>query len=133
MTDSNPFHIAGGSPAPRFQGGPVAEADRSAPAVERCEKMIASAEVFLFMKGVPQEPMCGFSANTVAILESLAVPYATFDVLSDDSVRQAAKQVASWPTFPQLWVRGEFVGGNDIVTEMLRSGELESLVRGGAS
>ncbi len=129
MSDSNPFHIAGGSPEPRFQGAPIDEADGTVPAVERVEKMVSSASVFLFMKGVPEQPMCGFSANSIAILESLAVPYATFDVLSDESVREAAKQYASWPTFPQLWVRGELVGGNDIMMEMLSSGELETMVK----
>lgn len=130
MNGSNPFHIAGGSPEPRFQGAPVDEADRTRPALERIERMIASRDVFLFMKGVPQQPQCGFSANTVAILETLGVAYGTFDVLSDESIREAAKQHARWPTFPQLWVRGEFVGGNDIVMEMLQTGELETLVKG---
>jgi monothiol glutaredoxin len=133
MSDSNPFHIAGGRPEPQFQGAPVDEADRSVPALERVERMIGSADVFLFMKGMPQQPLCGFSANSVAILESLGVPYGTFDVLSDESIREAAKQFASWPTFPQLWVRGELVGGNDIMMEMLQTGELAPLVKGSDS
>jgi monothiol glutaredoxin len=133
MSGSNPFHIAGGSPGPRLSGAPVDENDRSAPALERVEKLVSSSDVFMFMKGVPEQPMCGFSANTVAILETLGVPYGTFDVLSDESIREAAKQVASWPTFPQLWVRGEFVGGNDIMMEMLQTGELETLLKGGSS
>jgi monothiol glutaredoxin len=130
MNESNPFHIAGGSPEPRFSGAPVDETDRSAPALERVEKMVASSEVFLFMKGVPEQPLCGFSANSVAILESLGVPYGTFDVLSDEAIRAAAKQYAGWPTFPQLWVRGELIGGNDIMMEMLQTGELETAVKG---
>ena len=129
MNDSNPFHIAGGSPDPRFQGAPFDETDRTAPAHERVEKLISSADVFLFMKGIPEQPQCGFSANTIAILEAVGAPYATFDVLSDESIREAAKQYAGWPTFPQLWVRGEFVGGNDIMMEMLQTGELDSLVK----
>ena len=133
MNDSNPFHIAGGSPEPRFRGAPVDEADRTVPALDRVEKMISSAGVFLLMKGIPEQPMCGFSANSIAILESLDVPYATFDVLSDEMVREAAKQYANWPTFPQLWVRGELVGGNDIMMEMLQTGELQTLVEGGSS
>jgi monothiol glutaredoxin len=133
MNDQNPFHIAGGSPEPRFQGAPVNEADASAPALDRVEKLIASADVFLFMKGVPEQPQCGFSANTVAILETIGAPYGTFDILSDEAIRAAAKEYASWPTFPQLWVRGEFVGGNDIMMEMLQTGELETLVKGAAS
>jgi monothiol glutaredoxin len=130
MSDSNPFHISGGSPEPRFQGAPVDETDRSAPALERVEKLVSSSDVFLFMKGVPEQPLCGFSANSVAILESLGVPYRTFDVLADESIREAAKTFAAWPTFPQLWVRGDLVGGNDIMMEMLQTGELERLVSG---
>jgi len=95
MNGPNPFHIAGGSPEPRFQGAPVAEADPTRPARERVEQLIASGDVFLFMKGVPEQPLCGFSANSVAILETLGVPYGTFDVLSDESIREAAKQFAS--------------------------------------
>jgi monothiol glutaredoxin len=133
MTDSNPFRITGGSPEPRFLGAPVDEADRTVPALERVEKLIASADVFLFMKGVPEQPLCGFSANTVAILETMGAPYGTFDILSDELIRAAAKQHASWPTFPQLWVRGEFIGGNDIMMEMLQSGELAALVKGAAA
>jgi len=133
MNDSNPFRITGGSPEPQFLGAPVDEADREAPALERVEKIIASAGVFLFMKGVPEQPQCGFSANTVAILETMGVPYKTFDILSDESIRAAAKQYASWPTFPQLWVGGEFVGGNDIMVEMYQTGELETLVKGASA
>jgi monothiol glutaredoxin len=133
MNDSNPFKITGGSPDPRLLGSPVDVADPSAPALERVEKLIASADVFLLMKGVPEQPQCGFSANTVAILETMGVPYGTFDILSDESIRAAAKQYASWPTFPQLWVRGEFIGGNDIMMEMYQTGELETLVKGASA
>jgi len=130
MNDSNPFRITGGTPEPRFLGAPVDEADRAAPALERVEKLISSANVFLFMKGVPEQPQCGFSANTVAILETIGIPYKTFDILSDESIRAAAKQFAGWPTFPQLWVGGEFIGGNDIMMEMYQTGELVTLVKG---
>lgn len=133
MDKSNPFHIAGGSPESNFAGTPVSEVDSATPALERVEKMVTSSEVFLFMKGVPEQPMCGFSSNSVAILETIGVPYSTFDVLSDESVREAAKQFAGWPTFPQLWVGGELVGGNDIMTEMLQTGELEPLVEGASA
>jgi monothiol glutaredoxin len=130
MSGSNPFHIAGGSPQPRLSGAPVDETDSSAPALERVDKLVSSSDVFLFMKGEPEQPMCGFSANSVAILESIGVPYGTFDVLSDESIRAAAKEYAGWPTFPQLWVRGELVGGNDIMMEMLEAGELAALIEG---
>lgn len=130
MSGSNPFHIAGGSPEPRFSGAPANEADRTVPAPERVEKLVNASDVFLFMKGIPEQPQCGFSANSIAILETIGAPYTTFDVLSDETVREAAKQFAGWPTFPQLWVRGELVGGNDIMMEMFQSGELEPLVKG---
>ncbi|MCP4895623.1 MAG: Grx4 family monothiol glutaredoxin [bacterium] len=96
-------------------------------ALDRVAELICSAEVFLFIKGSPQQPMCGFSANTMAIMNALGRSYSTFDVLSDDDVRGAAKEHAEWPTFPQVWVRGEFIGGNDIVTEMYQSGELQEM------
>ncbi len=133
MPDSNPFHIAQGSPSPEMLGRPADGGDSGAPALDRVFEFIASADVFLFMKGVPEQPMCGFSANAVSILESLRVPYATFDVLSDEQIRQAAKEHASWPTFPQLWFKGGLVGGHDIMMEMVRSGELQSLLREVAS
>ena len=95
--------------------------------------MVASAPMFVFIKGTPARPMCGFSANTVAVMDSLDVPYRSFDVLSDEAIRSAAKEFAGWPTFPQVYVRGEFIGGNDIVTEMHSRGELQELVRRAAS
>ncbi len=129
MTDTrepSPFRIA--SSEPRFVGSPVTEDDTAAAADERIRRMVGSAPVFLFMKGEPAAPRCGFSANTVAILESLGVPYRTFDVLSDESIRAGAKLFAEWPTFPQVFVNGEFIGGNDLVTEMYASGELQAMV-----
>jgi monothiol glutaredoxin len=129
MTDSSPFRMA--TPEPIVAGGkPVQEEDPSATPTERIDRMIRSADVFLFIKGTPLQPMCGFSANTVAVMDSLDVPYRTFDVLSDEAIRSAAKQFSAWPTFPQVYVRGEFIGGNDIVTDMLYSGELRRLVQG---
>ena len=92
--------------------------------------MVDSSEIFLLIKGTPQRPQCGFSANTVAIIESLGVPYQTFDILSDESIRTAAKDFAAWPTFPQVYLRGEFIGGNDILVEMHDAGELREMVLG---
>jgi monothiol glutaredoxin len=129
MTDTarSPFVIApGGSLASR--GTVVTGIDRSGSPVQQVERMVRSAEVFVFMKGSPAQPACGFSAATVAILDSLGVAFSSFDVLSDDAIRAAAKQVAQWPTFPQVWVGGELVGGNDIVTELHQSGELARLL-----
>lgn len=123
---SSPFRIA--ATEPRLVGAPVAEDDVAAAPEKRIRRMVESSPVFLFMKGEPAAPRCGFSANTVAILENLGVPYRTFDVLSDESIRAGAKSYAGWPTFPQVYVRGEFVGGNDIVTEMFAAGELQAMV-----
>ena len=129
----NPFKIAGAPDPTSGLGQPVVETDNSADPKTRVRKMVASSPMFVFIKGTPQRPMCGFSANTVAVMDSLDVPYRTFDVLSDEAVRSAAKEVAGWPTFPQVYVRGEFIGGNDIVTEMHASGELLALVVGDRS
>ncbi len=127
----NPFRLAQSAP-PATVGRPVAEGDSSLPALDRVEHLVRSADVVLLMKGTPEQPMCGFSANVCAILESLGRPYVTFDVLSDPEIRAAAKEYGQWPTFPQLWVRGELVGGHDIVVEMHGAGELEPLLRGAA-
>jgi monothiol glutaredoxin len=95
--------------------------------------MVDSSDIFLLIKGTPQRPQCGFSANTVAIVETLGVPYQTFDVLSDESIRTAAKDLSAWPTFPQIYLKGEFIGGNDILMEMYDAGELQELVTGTGS
>ena len=120
----NPFKIA----APEGGGSPVVEDDRAAPAIERVGRMVQSTDGFVFMKGHPKQPMCGFSANTVAMLDALGARYATFDVLSDESVRTAAKEDAQWPTFPQVWIKGDLVGGDDIVSEMFATGELAAMM-----
>jgi len=129
-TNSNPFKIAATSELPEGLGQPLRETDPAADPAERLRAMVEASEVFLLIKGTPDTPMCGFSANTVAVMDALEVPYLTFDILSDEGIRSAAKQVAGWPTFPQVYVRGEFIGGNDIVTEMYHEGELQSLVAG---
>ena len=85
---------------------------------------IGDNPVILFMKGTPEQPMCGFSARTAAALEALGKPYAAVDVLPDPRIRQELSAISNWPTIPQLFVRGELVGGCDIVTEMFESGEL---------
>jgi monothiol glutaredoxin len=98
-TDSNPIHDA------------IAEA-------------IAEHDTILFMKGTPEAPACGFSARTVAMLQSLEAPFAAVDILPDPRIRQELSAISGWPTIPQLFVGGELVGGCDIVTEMYESGEL---------
>ncbi len=92
---------------------------------QRIEQLVQSHPVLLFMKGDREQPQCGFSAQVVQILDELLPDYATFDVFSDPSVREGIKEYANWPTIPQLYIRGEFVGGCDIVRELYASGELQ--------
>jgi len=91
---------------------------------QRIEQLIGSSPVFVFMKGNKLMPQCGFSNNVVQILNALAVPFETFDVLSDPEVRQGIKEFSDWPTIPQVYVNGEVMGGSDILIEMYNSGEL---------
>jgi monothiol glutaredoxin len=86
-------------------------------------------EVVLFMKGTPQFPMCGFSGQVVQILDYLGVAYKGLNVLEDDDLRQGIKAYSNWPTIPQLYVKGEFVGGCDIIREMFQSGELQTMLK----
>ena len=97
------------------------------PAFERIEADVKSNPVVLFMKGTPVFPQCGFSARVVQILSHLGVPFKGVNVLDDMEVREGIKAYTNWPTIPQLYVKGEFVGGCDIVTEMTLSGELDAL------
>jgi monothiol glutaredoxin len=90
---------------------------------------VKSNDVVLFMKGTPQFPMCGFSGQVVQILDYLGVPYKGLNVLENDELRQGIKEFSNWPTIPQLYVKGEFVGGCDIVREMFESGELKDLLQ----
>jgi len=92
------------------------------------EEKINSSKVFLFMKGTPEDPQCGFSAQVVSIFEDLGIVFKSFDVLSDENIRQAIKEYANWPTIPQLYINGKFIGGCDIVRELAASGELLELV-----
>ena len=95
---------------------------------ERIDALVKSNDVVLFMKGSALFPQCGFSSRAVAILDHLGVPYETVDVLQDQEVRNGIKEYSEWPTIPQLYVKGEFVGGSDIMMEMFESGELQQLV-----
>ena len=94
----------------------------------RIDEIVKANEVVLFMKGTPLFPQCGFSSRAISILEHLEVPFETVDVLQDPEVRHGIKEYSDWPTIPQLYVRGEFVGGSDIMMEMFESGELKELV-----
>jgi monothiol glutaredoxin len=100
----------------------------SDPVSTRIQNDISSNPVMLYMKGNAMFPQCGFSARVVQILTHLGVPFQTANVLEDQALREGIKQFSNWPTVPQLYVKGEFVGGCDIVTEMYQSGELESLL-----
>ena len=94
----------------------------------RIAEIVNSNDVVLFMKGTPLFPQCGFSSRAVAILEHLGVPYEGVDVLQDMEIRQGIKSYSDWPTIPQLYVKGEFVGGSDIMMEMFEAGELQQLM-----
>ena len=98
------------------------------PTNERIDTLVKQNEVLLFMKGTPLFPQCGFSSRAIAILDHLGVGYETVDVLQDMEVRQGIKAYSDWPTIPQLYVKGEFVGGSDIMMEMYEAGELAQLM-----
>ena len=94
----------------------------------RIQGLIDASPVFLFMKGTPTFPQCGFSATVVAILDHLGVPYDSANILEDAELRHGIKDFSNWPTIPQLYVKGEFLGGCDIAKEMFQSGELKQLL-----
>ncbi|MET0372707.1 MAG: Grx4 family monothiol glutaredoxin [Rhizorhabdus sp.] len=94
----------------------------------RIATAVNAADVLLFMKGSPLFPQCGFSSKAIAILEHLGVEYATIDVLQDPGIRAGIKEYSDWPTIPQLYVKGEFIGGSDIMMEMYEAGELSDLL-----
>ncbi len=129
-SDDNPFIISAAPEPDQSFGQPILERNPSEDPKQRIQSMVESSKVFLFIKGTPQRPQCGFSANTVAIIETLGVPYQTFDILSDESIHAGTKDFSAWPTFPQIYLRGEFIGGNDILTEMYDAGELREMVSG---
>ncbi len=95
---------------------------------ERIAEIVGTNDVVLFMKGTPLFPQCGFSSKAIAILDHLGVAYASVDVLQDMEIRQGIKAYSDWPTIPQLYVKGEFVGGSDIMMEMYEAGELHQLM-----
>ena len=92
---------------------------------ERIQTLIQSSPIFVFMKGTKLMPQCGFSNNVVQILNALGMSFETFDVLSDADIRQGVKDYSEWPTIPQVYVKGEFMGGSDILIEMYNNGELK--------
>jgi len=96
---------------------------------ERIENDIKNNKVMLYMKGTPDDPQCGFSAQVISVLKTYDVPFETFNILEDEDIRQGIKEYSDWPTVPQLYVNGEFVGGCDIVTEMHSGGELGPVLK----
>jgi monothiol glutaredoxin len=94
----------------------------------RISEIVSNNDVVLFMKGTPLFPQCGFSSRAVAILERLGAPFESVDVLQDQEIRQGIKAFSDWPTIPQLYVKGEFLGGSDIMMEMYEAGELQQLL-----
>jgi monothiol glutaredoxin len=116
---SNPFQVVGGNAIEE------SEQNKNMDLNSRIENLINSAPITLFMKGTSDMPQCGFSANVVKILTHLGVSFNTFNILSDMDIREGVKQYSKWPTYPQLYVKGQLLGGNDIITEMMNNGELE--------
>lgn len=94
----------------------------------RIDEMVNNNTIMVFMKGTKLMPQCGFSNNVVQILNILGVPFETFDVLSDPDIRQAIKEYSNWPTIPQVYVNGEFLGGSDILIELYQNGKLQEIV-----
>ena len=95
---------------------------------ERIEEQLSGNHVLLYMKGTPDFPQCGFSGQTVAALNAIGKPFAFVNIFEDEEIREGLKTYSSWPTFPQLYVKGELIGGSDIVIEMYHSGELQELL-----
>jgi monothiol glutaredoxin len=113
---------------PSTAGGAVAESGPN-PIRDAIAEAIVANRVILFMKGSPDAPACGFSRRTVAVLEELDAPFAAVDILPDPRIRMELSALSDWPTIPQLFIDGEFVGGCDIVTEMFESGELAEALK----
>lgn len=96
---------------------------------DKIKQQITENNIVLYMKGNAELPMCGFSARAVNILKSCGAMFATIDVLQDDEIRQGIKVYSNWPTIPQLYIKGEFIGGSDIMAEMYEAGELQELIK----
>ena len=127
MEENNPFKILNKDVSTNKEFSP---AQASGELKDRVNTIINSDKVVLFMKGNAEFPQCGFSANTVAILKHLGASFTTFDILKDMDVRQGLKEISNWPTYPQLYISGKLIGGNDIITEMYESGDLKEIIHG---
>ena len=122
----NIFKVVGQEQEQSPSAAPAQDADP----MERIAQDVKNNRILIFMKGNPDFPQCGFSAATVDIFNQIGVPYETRDVLQDPEVRQGIKEFSNWPTIPQIYVDGKFIGGSDIISDMHVSGELEALVKG---
>lgn len=120
---TNPFQVVGGTPLEESAQNKALDLN------SRIANLINSAPIMLFMKGTPDMPQCGFSANVCKILNHVGVSYSTFNILSDMEVREGVKQFSNWPTYPQLYVKGQLIGGNDIIMEMMENNELENTLK----
>ncbi len=107
----------------------IAANDKSIDLKVQIEKLLNSSKIVLFMKGNAEAPQCGFSANSVAILKNLGVSFNTFNILNDAEIRQGLKEYSNWPTYPQLYIKGQLIGGNDVITEMYKNGELQEFLK----
>lgn len=96
---------------------------------QRIEELLKNNKVILFMKGTPVSPQCGFSARAVSILTEYGIPFTSYNILEDEAIRQGLKEFSNWPTYPQLYVNGELVGGCDIIVEMHESGDLAETLK----
>lgn len=107
----------------------ISATDKNVDLKVQIENLLNSTKVVLFMKGNADMPQCGFSANSVAILKHLGVSFNTFNILNDPEIRQGLKEYSNWPTYPQLYVKGQLIGGNDVITEMYKNGELQEFLK----
>ena len=107
----------------------IESADKNLDLNSQIENLLKSSKIVLLMKGNAEMPMCGFSANSVAILKNLGVSFKTFNILNDAEIRQGLKEFSNWPTYPQLYVNSQLIGGNDILTAMYQSGELQEFLK----
>ena len=96
---------------------------------DKIKQQVEQNNVVLYMKGTPQMPQCGFSAKAVSVLKACQVEFASVNVLEDPDIRQGIKEFSKWPTIPQLYIKGQFIGGSDIITEMFEAGELQELIK----
>ncbi|MBI5612638.1 MAG: Grx4 family monothiol glutaredoxin [Gammaproteobacteria bacterium] len=99
-------------------------------AQDRIKQQVTENNIILYMKGTPQSPQCGFSGRSVQLLEACGAKFASVNVLADQEIREGIKQYSNWPTIPQLYIKGQFIGGCDIITDLYQKGELQKLVTG---